>query len=190
MKRKILISLVLAVLLVALVSSMASATDIVVTATPSYISFSSSSTQWDLNDLIDGDGLVEVDTIYYANPLGDEDEPSATVLTTECLWNWTNASTVNIHVYVDCSAFVDGDANMTPSADGENGENICGCYSWVAGELYSAKQVMQTSGSAAVYTTTTPGDDRYWGAQIETRTNDWTGNTPSTATISITIVPV
>lgn len=186
MKKKFLISVVLAILLVGLFTSIASATDITVTATPSYISFSSSSTQWDLND-ITGDGLVAVDTIYYANPLGDTTPPSATIVDGECLWNWTNGSTVDLDIFVNCSAFTGGDATMTPSADGSNGSDVCGCYSWVSGTTYATdKEVMKTSGSTSVYTTATPGEDKYWGAQIETRTNAWTGSGASTATISIT----
>jgi len=189
MKKRILIGLVLALVLAGLLSTSISATDITVTALPSYTSFSSTNTTWALNDLT-GDGLVAVDTIYYANPLGDTTPPSATILDGECLWEWTNDSTVDLDIFVDCSAFTGGDATMTPSSDGSNGVDVCGCYSWVSGSNNTTdKEVMKTSGSSSVYTTATPGEDKHWGAQIETRTNAWLGNGQSTATISITVTP-
>lgn len=185
--RKILYGVLLAGLLLLAIVPPAAATDVTVTATPSYVSFSSTSTQWDMDDITDGDGLVDTDTIYYANPGGDTTAPSSTVVDGECLWNWTNDSSVNIDVFVNCSAFTGGDATMTPSSDGNNGVDLCGCYSYVSGNAYPGdNEIMKTSGSAAVYTTSSPGEDKYWGAQIETRTNAWTGSGQSTATISIT----
>lgn len=185
--RKLLITLIGIVLALSFIlSSAVTASDITVTATPSYISFSSTTTQWDLND-ITGDGYIDVDTIYYANPNGDTTQPSATIVNGDCYWNWTNDSSVNIDVFVNCSAFTGGDATMTPSSDGSNGVDTCGCYSWVSGQSYpSEAEIMKTSGSTAVYTTTVEGEDKYWGAQIETRTNAWSGSGQSTATISIT----
>lgn len=161
------------------------ATDITVNATPSYISFSSSPTTWELNG-ITGDGLINTDTVYYSNPLGDTTPPSATVLDAECQFTWVNGSTVDIDVFVNCGAFTGGSADMTNSGTGANGAAAYGAYSWYSGMTYSGKVVVQSSGSDPLYTTVTPGEDKKWGAQIETRTNAWAGSSSSTATMTVT----
>jgi uncharacterized secreted protein with C-terminal beta-propeller domain len=128
MKKKILVSLVLAVVLIGLLSSTVSATDVTVTATPSYISFSSAPTTWGLNN-ITGDGLVNVDTVYYANPLGDTTAPAgATVADAECQFTWTNDSTVSINITVNCGAFTGGSCDMTNGNSGANGAATYGAY--------------------------------------------------------------
>ena len=172
-----------------LASSMAAyATDVTVTATPSYVSFSSAPTSWGLNN-ITGDGYVDVDTIYYANPLGDTTAPSATVADADCQFTWTNGSSVNITITVNCGNFTSGDADMTNSGTGANGATSYGGYSWYSGGNYTAtRQIMKETGSTALYTTTTPGEDKKWGAQIETQTDAWTGGTGSTTTMTITAV--
>ena len=190
MKKKIIIaSLVLAVLLLSLVSTVVSATDITITATPSYVSFSSAPTTWTLNG-ITGDSKIDVNTTYYANPLGDTTAPSTTVADGECQFTWTNDSSVNINIYVDCGSFTGGDADMTNSGTGSNGATTYGAYAWYSGMTYANKVVVKSSGSSALYTTTTPGEDKKWGAEILTRTDAWTGGTSSTATMTITATEV
>jgi len=53
---------------------------------------------------------------------------------------------------------------------------------------YSGKVITKSSGSDALYTTVTPGEDKKWGSEIVTRTNTWGGSGDSTATLSITAV--
>jgi len=187
MKKVILISVTLAILLVGLLTTVASATDITITATPGYVSFSSAPTTWTLND-ITGDGFINVDTVYYANPLGDTTPPSATVLDAECQFTWTNDSTVDIEVYVDCGSFTGGDADMTNGGTGSNGATTYGAYSWYSGMTYASKVIVKSSGSNVLYTTVTPGEDKKWGAEIETREDAWTGGDASTATMTITAI--
>ena len=165
------------------------AEDITVTASPSYIEFGSSPTSWTLNDLT-GSGLIDEDTVYYSNPLGDTTPPSATVVDGECYFTWANNSSVNITITVNCGHFTGGDADMTNSGTGSNGATSYGAYAWYSGMTYANKVVVASSGSAALYNTTTPGEDRKWGAEIETRTDSWAGTSASNTTMTITAVPL
>jgi hypothetical protein len=182
--KKILIVLALIAALAFLIPSVVLATDITITATPSYVSFSSSPTTWTLNG-ITGSGKIAVNTKYYANPLGDTTAPSITVVDGECQFTWTNDSSINIVITVNCGAFTGGDATMTNSNTGSNGATTYGAYSWYSGQTYANKVITKSSGSAALYTTVTPGEDKKWGAEILTRTDAWTGGGASTATMTI-----
>lgn len=183
--KKILIVLLLVVSLTLVLSTTALATDITITATPSYVSFSSAPTTWTLNAET-GDSKIDVDTIYYANPGGDTTPPSTTVVDGECKFTWANDSSVNIDITVNCGSFTGGDADMTNSGTGANGATTYGSYSWYSGMTYANKVVVKSSGSDTLYTTVTPGEDKKWGAEIETRTDSWTGSSSSTATMTIT----
>jgi len=183
--KRILVGIVLAIALILLAVVPAMATDITITATPSYISFSSTPTTWTLNG-ITGSGVIATDITYYANPLGDTTPPGTTVADGECQFTWTNDSSVNIAITVNCGSFTGGDATMTNSGTGSNGATSYGAYSWYSGMTYANKVVVKSSGSDALYTTTTPGEDKKWGAEILTRTDAWTGGTSSTAIMTIT----
>ena len=156
--------------------------NVTVNATPAYVSIGNSPSTWVLNGLT-GSGAIEPDTIYYANPNDDETAPSSTVQAGECNFDLTNSSTVNIDLYVNCSDFTGGDANMTNSGDGSNGAATYGGHSWYSGLLYSNKVVMKSSASTALKTGHSGTLD--WGAEIETRTNEWTGADTSQATMTI-----
>lgn len=185
MKKMFLLAGILVAVLIALLSTTVSATDVTVNATPSYISFSSAPTTWDLND-ITGDGLVNVDTVYYANPLGDTTAPAgASVADAECQFTWTNDSTVSINITVNCGAFTGGSCDMTNSNSGSNGAATYGAYCWYSGLTYANKVIVQSSGSDVLYTAAA-GVDKKWGAEIETRTNAWAGADTSSATMTIT----
>lgn len=184
MRKLILGALVLVAVLVAILSTTVSATDVTVNATPSYISFSSAPTSWVMND-ITGDGLVNTDTRYYSNPLGDTAPPSATVLDAECQFTWTNDSSVSINITVNCGAFTGGSADMTNSNSGDNGAATYGAHCWYSGLTYANKVIVQSSGSDVLYTAAA-GVDKKWGAEIETRTNAWAGADTSSATMTIT----
>ncbi len=183
--KRILIMLLLVASLSFLLSSTVQATDITITANPSYISFSSTPTTWTLNG-ITGSGKIDENTTYYSNPLGDTTSPGATVVDSECQFSWTNDSSVNIIITVSCGSFTGGSADMTNSNTGANGATNYGAYAWYSGMTYSSKVIVKSSGSDALYTTTTPGEDKKWGAEIKTRTDSWTGSTSSTATMTIT----
>jgi len=162
-------------------------TDVTVTATPSYVSFSSLPATWTING-ITGSGVIAINTMYYANPLGDTTAPSATVVDAECQFTWTNDSSVNIVITVNCGAFTGGSGDMTNGNTGTNGATTYGAYSWYSGMTYSGKVIMKSSGSSTLYTTVTPGADKKWGVEIKTRTDAWIGGTPSTATMTISAV--
>lgn len=191
MKKKILVVFTLGLISCLAFGQIALAEDVVITAAPSYVGFSSSPGTWTMNG-IDHDGKIDVDTIYYANPDGtdgDTTAPSATVLDAECLFTWVNTSSVNITVSVHCGNFTGGDAAMTNSNDGTNGATTFGGYSWVSGQTYATdKAIMKDIGDCQVYNTTSPGEDKMWGCEIETRTDPWTGPTASTTTMVISAV--
>lgn len=186
-KNKLLVILAIVTVLTLMVTSLVGATNVTITALPSYVSFSSAPTTWTLNGLT-GTGVIDVDTVYYANPLGDTTAIAGDDVTdAECYFTWTNGSSVNITVTVNCGNFTGGDAVMGNSGDGSNGATTFGGYSWYSGGNYtSTRQVMKETGSTALYTTTVAGEDLKWGAQIETRTDAWTGGDPSTSTLTIT----
>lgn len=190
MKRRIIVGILTALLLSILIAPHAQAAtyqDVTVTATPSYIAISNGQATWTLNG-ITGSGVIEPDTIYYANPLGDTTPPSATVGATEGYFPITNTSTVNITLVVDMENFTGGDANMTNSELGTNGATTYGAYSWYEGQTYSSKVIVKTNatGSDTLWTSSTPGDDIDLGAEVETQTNAWAGGSSSTATMKIT----
>lgn len=186
MKKIIVIGLVLLLALL-LSATPALATDITITGSPSFLEFGSSPTAWTLNG-ITGSGKIDENTTYYANPLGDTTQPSATVADGECQFTWSNNSSVNIEITVNCGSFTGGDADMTNSNLGTNNATHYGAkayYSGLAGYPGSAV-IVQSSGSDVLYTTSTPGEDKKWGAYITTRINTWTGSSNSTATMTIT----
>lgn len=158
--------------------------DVTVTATPEYVSISNSPSTWTLNG-ITGSGVIQVDTIYYSNPLGDTTAPSATVVDGECRFTITNSSTVAIDLTVTCGAFAGGDANMTNSDTGANGATTYGSYCWYSGMTYASKVIVKSSGSGVMYNELAALTDIKWGAEIETRTDAWTGGSSSTATMTI-----
>jgi hypothetical protein len=159
--------------------------EVTVTATPTYIAISNSQAAWTLNG-ITGSGTVAVDTVYYANPTGDTNIPTATVDTDEGYFQITNDSNVDIDITMTCGAFTGGNATMTNSNDGSNGVDTYGAYSWYEGMTYASKVVMKSAASDVTWTSSSPGDDIDLGAEIETRTNAWAGSGSSTATMTIT----
>ena len=99
MKRLIISVILTLVLLMVPASGVLAATDTVeVTATPGYVSISNAPDTWTLNG-IDGNGVIDPDTTYYANPAGTDDitPPSATVLDTECYFTITRCGCKGRH---------------------------------------------------------------------------------------------
>lgn len=187
MKKTLLSLLVVASMLLSMTTMVmgGSSADVTVTAAPGLVSFNSSPNTWTMNGLT-GSGLVDENTTYYSNPLGDTTPPSATVADGECYFTWNNTSSVNISVSVNCIAFTGGGADMANSNTGSNNATHYGGYSWVSGQTYATdKQIIKSSGSTVVFNTTSAGQDKKWGAEITTRTNTWTNSTASTATMTI-----
>lgn len=190
MKRKLL-SLVLALVLILSVGIPALAADsqnVTVTATPLYLAITNDPATWTLNG-ITGAGTISPDTIYYSNPLGDTTAPAgANVVDGECRFTVTcSAGATTCDLTVNCGNFAGGDANMNNSDTGANGATDYGAYSWYSGILYASKVVMKSAGSAELYSSGLAATATLkWGAEIETQTNAWSGNSSSTATMTIT----
>ena len=161
----------------------ATSDDVVVTAQPAFVGISNAPDTWLLNG-INGTGLVEPDTLYYANPgAGDTVAPSATVTDAECYFTLTDSSTVDIDVTVTCGNFTGGGADMTNSNSGANGATTYGAYAWYSSMNYSLKVIMKCTGSDDLITSSS-GNFK-WGAEIETRTNAWDSGDNSTTNMTI-----
>jgi hypothetical protein len=168
----------------------ASSQDVTVTAAPLYLSITNTPSTWTING-IHGSGLIEPDTIYYADGGSDANDttaPSATVEAGECYFEVTNGTgATTCDLTVTCGSFTGGGADMTNSGDGSNGATTYGMYCWYEGMTYSNKVIVKTSGSAEMYSTGLAADASLkWGVEIETRTDDWSSGTSSTATLTIT----
>ena len=125
MKKTLLAMLLALALVVVPVGSALADTsqDVTVTATPSYISIANAPGTWTINGL-DGSGVIEPNTTYYANPDGTDDvtPPSATVFAIECNFQITNTSSVATDITVTWGDFTGGGADMTNSNAGTNGQ--------------------------------------------------------------------
>lgn len=188
----ILLSLTLALVPAAGVLA-ATSQDVTVTATPLYLSITNSPNTWTINGLGGGteSGKIQPNITYYSNPVTDGDDttpPSATVNATECYFTVSNASGAETcDLTVIWSDFTGGDANMANSDNGSNGATYYGAYCWYEGMTYSNKVVVKSSGSDKMYTVgLAAGNDLDWGVEILTRTDEWTGNSASTSTLTIT----
>lgn len=183
MRKLLVLILVLALSLIPTTSIMAATTqDVTVTATPSYIDIANAPGTWTLNG-ITGSGKIAVDTIYYANPLGDTTPPTGTPVDGECRFTITNTSSIAIDLSVNSGDFSGGDANMTNGDTGANGATSYGGYSYFSGVVGTTQ--MDTSGSGVGKDALAATTNIKWGAQIETQTNAWTGGGASTCTMTI-----
>jgi len=189
--KRLLLSFVLAVtLLVVPVAGALAATDqVTVTATPSFLGISNTPTTWTINGVGGGDSVIEPNTIYYSNPLGDTTVPSATVVDGECLFTLANTSSVVTNVAIDIGAFTLGDANMTNSdlGSGSNAATTYGASVWYSGMTYTSKVISESTSSAPLISSLAAETDLKWGMEILTRQDAFTGGTSSEATITITV---
>ena len=172
---------------------------VVITADPAYIVITQTVAAWTLNDIV-GDGVtpkgyIAPNTIYYANPLGDELAPAEVdgiILETECYFDLvTTGSSLHLDLTVNCGAFTTGGADMTNSDDGANGAATYGAYAWAEGGNYTVvsagnKTIMKATGSLAMKEDLTPSASFHWGAQIETRENIWAASGASVADMVLT----
>ena len=191
--KRLIISFVLAValLVVPIAGALAADDTVTVTATPSFLGITNSPGAWTLNNATgSGTGVIEPATTYYANPLGEESAPSATVLAGECLFTITNTSSVDTYVVINIENFTGGSDEMTNSNAGTNGTGIFGAYSWYEGMTYPDDRVVaqtNAAGSDNLTDNLTANTDLNWGMEVLTQTNAWTGGTSSTAIITITV---
>lgn len=190
MKRKILVGILIALMITTILPALpihaATYVDITVTATPAYVTITTSNTTWTINDIVNA-GVIDPDTIYYSNPVGDTTSPSATVAANEGYFGIENDSSVNINIVADMEDFSGGDANMANSETGSNGATDYGAYSYYEGMTYSGKVVVKTNatGSDTLWTSSSPGDDIDIGIEIETQSNAWAGSSSSTSTLKV-----
>lgn len=187
--KRLVVSAILAVALVIVPVSAALATEtdtVTVTATPSYLAFTNSPNLWTING-ITGNDVIDINTTYYSNPLGDTQSPSVTVADGECQFTISNTSTVITNVKVDISNFSSGSNPMTNSDAGTNGAGIFGAFTWYSGMTYSAKVIAKTTASSDLKANLDPITGLLWGMEILTQTDAWTGGTSSTALITITM---
>lgn len=186
-KKLLLVGLLTIALLLSFVYPAFAATsqNVTITAQPSYLTISNSPGTWTLNDLT-GNGYAAVDTVYYSNPLGDTTPPSSTVADGECRFTVdTTGSSQAVDLLVNCGNFTGITGGMTNSGDGSNGATTFGGYSWYSGMTYSSKVVMKESGSDQLYDELAIDTTLKWGAEIETRTDDWADDSSGTATMTI-----
>lgn len=180
----VLVALALMLGLVVTPAMAATEATVTVTATPEYIAMTNAPSSWTINN-ITGTGVIQTNTTYYANPLGDTTPPSATVSDTECQFTITNTSTVVTDVFIHWGSFTGGDANMTNSDAGTNGATTYGAYSWHEGMTYASKVVCKSTGSVATEEDLAATTDLDWGVEILTRTDAWTGGSSSTASLTV-----
>jgi hypothetical protein len=187
-RRLVKLGIVFVALLLALlpVSQVFAATsqDVTVTASPAFIGIANAPSTWTLNG-ITGGGKANINTTYYANPLGDTTAPSATVVDGECRFTITNTSTIATDLTVNIGHFTGGDA-MQNGDTGANGANQYGAYSWCSGMLYSGKVIAKTTGSGVMKDALAATTNIKWGAEILTQTDAWSSASDQTATMTIT----
>lgn len=188
-KQRILIAVALALMLVvgsvAPVAFAATSQDVTITAVPMWITISNDLNTWTLNG-ITGDSYIDVDTIYYSNPLGDTTQPTATVVDGECRFTVdTTGSSVAVDLSVNCGNFTN--SLMDNSGTGANGAATYGGYSYHSGGS-NAGVVMAASGSGVLISALAVDTTKKWGAWVETRTDAWDAGTSCTATMTISAV--
>ena len=135
-------------------------------------------------------GSVLVNTVYYSNPGGVSTPPSATVVDGECSLHATVSASVNYDLFVNIPNFTGGSDPMTNGNSGSNGTTTFGAYSWYSGMTYTNKVIAKASGSDAMYANVSSATTSvYWGVEIKTQTQAWSGATASgsNAIISITV---
>ena len=184
MKLRIMVLLLILALVLTPYAQVLAATseDIILDYTPAFLSVSTSPTTWTLNG-ITGSSVVDINTTYYANPLGDTTPSSATVIDGECRFTTTNISTVDIDATLNIPNSTGGSDPMTNSNDGSSGVGTFGAYVWYSGMTYASKVIAQASGSSPFITSQAPITDYKWGIEVTTQTDEWAGGTQSSSTM-------
>ena len=190
MKKTILAILMAVALIVIPVGNAlaASSVDVTVTASPAVISLTVLPTTWDINDEVAGDGLVRINTTYYANPTGDETAPNNPVVDGDCRFTFTNDGTVNIDIACDFADFTSGDA-MQNSEGGYtvNGANDFGASGYASGAAWPGGAVdFLSTGSAEFIDDLAVSGTIMWGAAILMQSGDFVSAVTMDSTITCT----
>jgi len=194
--KRLIVSCILAValLLVPVAGALAATSqDVTVTATPAFISIANTPGTWDINDVDGGGGkTIAPDTIYYSNPVGDTTAPSATVVDGECRFTITNTSSVNIDIVINFPDHTGGDASANSDL-GTNDTAKFGAYSYTSYAGFNTyatdKEIAKVTGSTALLTTSSAGDNFLWGLAYESQADAWASGDAMSSTIVITATP-
>jgi hypothetical protein len=155
----------------------------------SIVSIGNSPSNWTING-IDGNGLMDYDTRYWANPTGasgDETVPSAIVVDGDCYFTVSSSSNVPLDLYVNVAHFTgDGDTMTNSNDKTTNGANAFAAAAYCTGMTYADAPTAQVSGSAAMVSNW-EGPTLKWGLYIETQSGAWTWRDAKNQTTSATI---
>ena len=188
MRSKILAIILSLTLLLTFATPVLGATsqDVTVTATPEFIAIANAPADWEVNNEVAGSGVIQVDTLYYSNPLGDATIPTVGgAVDGECRFTITNTSTVITDLTVLFPHHAGGDAS-TNSDTGANAAGSFGAYSYFSGQIQGAWVVAKNAGSAAGLEDLAATTNIKWGLIYESQSDAWTSGTPMTSTVSIT----
>ena len=186
MKRRFILSVILALVLILSISVpalAANSANVTVTATPEYIAITNAPDNWTVNDegLVGGKTIV-IATEYWSNPISDTTTPSDPVVDGECHFTITNTSSVAIDLTVNFPHFTGGDA-MQNGGTGSGGVGSFGAYCYCTGMTYSTgKVVCLTTGSAAMKSGLAATTNIMWGLSCDTQTDVWTSGSAMSAT--------
>ena len=191
--KRILVGILMAMVLMALpaMPAMAATTDnVIVTATPAYITIGNSPGSWTINDIV-GDGVtpkgtIGVNTQYHSNPLGDATQPSDPVVDGECQFTISNNSTIATNIVVNFPNHAGGDAS-TNSDTGANGATSFGAYTYASGDNWTTEKVVCKASDSENMTAGLAADaDIKWGISYESQSDAWTSGDSMTSTVTIT----
>lgn len=182
------IILALALLLVPVGNALAdSSADITVTATPLYLSLVLDVNTWTING-ITGDGIIDNDTTYYSNPLGDTTAPSATVVDGECRFQFTNSSSVAIDITINFPDFTGGDAmENIDTGYANNDTNSFGVSGYESGDTWPDDAVIFKSAASDVFISNLAKDGtKKWGMALKTKSGAFSSRDEMSSTVTAT----
>ena len=184
--RKTLIAILMALALAVVPAAgvfAATSQDVEITATPAYISITNAPGTWTINGIL-GSAVIDTNTTYYSNPLGDTTSPTVGgALAGECRFTITNASTVAIDLTVVFPDHIGGDAS-TNSNTGSNGATSFGAKTYFTGQTSAEWVIAQNAGSAVGYDGLAATTNIEWGLIYVSQTNAWTSGTSMTNTVA------
>lgn len=181
-------SLILLLGIIIPTSIISAGTTIIVTFKPAYVAISVSPDTWTINGLT-GDNITSSNTVYYSNPLGDTTSPTtggAGADDSECNFTITNTSNVVTDIKVTMSDVAGGSDTEANSDNGTNGVNYFGAKSYFSGQTSGQWVVVKASGSDVGKASLGATTNIKFGLRIQTQSNDYTGSSDSTATITVT----
>lgn len=168
----------------------ATAKDITITATPTYIGIDIAQSTWTING-IDGDGLIHINTTYYSNAAGasgDVTAPTNPVDIGECYFVIDNTSTVHTDITGNLPTFVGGDA-MTNTGTGyaTNGANAFGASTYITGAAWPAGVVvLDAAASSPIKADLGETTDLEFGVAIKTKSGAFTSANNQVGTLTVT----